>query len=88
MESYLFNHKYKTPLLSAEKKAPGQIDSTYRRDEKFLDLHGRSLNLHLGPILAVLTLDQDVELVAEMFPVGFPPVGIFLKTQSLIPGKL
>lgn len=52
---------------------------THGGHEKFLDLVDGSLELDLGTVVRVLHRDQDVEVLAEVLPVGLPSVHLLLK---------
>lgn len=52
---------------------------THSGHEKFLDLVDGPLEFDLGPVVCVLHRDQDVEVLAEVLPVGLPSVHLLLK---------
>lgn len=57
---------------------------THSGHEKFLDLVDGPLEFDLGAVVCVLHCDQDVEVLAEVLPVGLPSVHLLLKhTNSL-----
>lgn len=62
---------------------------THSGHEKFLDLVDGPLEFDLGAVVCVLHCDQDVEVLAEVLPVGLPSVHLLLKhTNSLRKKKL
>lgn len=59
----------------------GVRTDTHSGHEKFLDLVDGSLEFDLGPVVCVLHCDQDVEVFAEVLPVGLPSVHLLLKNM-------
>lgn len=51
---------------------------THSRHQQLLDLVDGPLQFDLGPVVRVLHRDQDVEVLAEVLPVGLPPVHLLL----------
>lgn len=60
---------------------PGAGARTHSRYQQFLDLVDGPLELDLGPVVRVLHRDQDVEVLAEVLPVGLPSVHLLLETK-------
>lgn len=56
---------------------------THSGHEKFLDLVDGPLEFDLGPVVCVLHCDQDVEVLAEVLPVGLPSVHLLLKHKNI-----
>ena len=55
---------------------------THRRHQQLLDLVDGPLEFDLGPVVRVLHCDQDVEVLAEVLPVGLPPVHLLLGDRT------
>lgn len=60
--------------------APGA--PTHSGHQELLDLVDGPLQFDLGPVVRVLHRDQDVEVLAEVLPVGLPPVHLLLQNKS------
>lgn len=56
---------------------------THSGHQQLLDLVDGPLQFDLGPVVRVLHRDQDVEVLAEVLPVGLPPVHLLLQNKSI-----
>lgn len=55
---------------------------THSGHQEFLDLVDGSLELDLGAVVRVLHGDQDVEVLAEVLPVGLTSVHLLLNKKK------
>lgn len=70
------------PVLSIIFDTEGVRTDTHSGHQKFLDLVDGPLELDLGPVVCVLHCDQDMEVLAEVLPVGLPSVHLLLKHKK------
>lgn len=64
------------------RSSTGLARGTHSRHQQLLDLVDGPLEFDLGPVVRVLHRDQDVEVLAQVLPVGLPPVHLLLEDKK------